>query len=205
MYLAVRSVRVHTAQIGRSVEFAQKLIPHLRDKHGAQLRASMNVAGAANTVIFSSRWESLGDYQTFSEAVLADTAYMKMLGEVSDIAIAGTEDSSILNMVRPAGEPNNFTSVVQANINQEPMEAMAWAFEIAEYVADLTGNAVGVASTVLGNRSTIGWVSGIEGLAQYQTMGEVLEQDPGYLGLIKRAQGLFTSDGYQATLWRTIA
>jgi hypothetical protein len=205
MYLAIRSVQVQTAQLAKSVEFSQRLVPHLRDKHGAQVMASMNMLGAANTIAFSSRWESLGDYQAFSEAVLTDAAYMKMLAEIPDVAIAGTEVANLVKFVRPGGEPGAFTSVVQANIAQDPMEAIAWALEVAEYVADLTGTAVGVGTTLVGNRSTLAWLSALGGLAQFQTMTETLEQDPGYLGLIKRAQGLFSTEGYQTSLWRTIA
>lgn len=205
MYLAVRSVRIHTAQFAKAVALSQRLVAHMTSDHDTTIRASMNVAGNVNTLAFSSRWESLGDYQRLLEALQTDTKYQQMLDDAGEFTVAGTEVANLLKFLRPSGIPSNFTSVIQANIRQDPMEATAWALEVAEYVSDLTGTPVGVANTVVGDRGRLSWMSAIQNLDEYQSIGETLEQDPGYLGLIKRAQGLFTDSGYRASLWRTVA
>ncbi|GAA1479227.1 hypothetical protein GCM10009623_36730 [Nocardioides aestuarii] len=83
-------------------------------------------------------------------------------------------------------------------------EAVTFAKEVAGYVEQTTGVAVGVALPVGGNPNRVGWSATYDDLAGLETMTQKLMADPKYMELVTSNSAHFIEGSIRDEIWSTV-
>ena len=205
MYLSTRVMRANGTRVPEAVALVSSIVEHINANHGSDFGVGTQIGGDPSAIGVSCGWENLGDYQAFLDSMGADESMPGRVAAADGLLMPADAEDAIWSILRPPGEPQEFTSVSSANVRiSQIADALAFALEVAEYSSGLTGSDAGVAMALTGDRSRLIWVSHAADMAEIQETGDALNADAGYLDFFKRSEGLFIESSLAATIWRRI-
>jgi len=191
------------AAMPQAVALVNHVVGLINDKHGAQLGAGTQVGGDPTVIGVLGRYESLADYERIGQEMMLDAEITAAVQMGSHFFAPNTVDG-LWSMRMPPNEPSTYSTVNSTQIELAHIgDAMTFAAEVATTVASITGNAVGLATAVTGDRSRIVWVGYNDSLAEIEAQSDQLESNDDYMDLFKRAEGLVVPNTLEATIWRS--
>ena len=90
MIIFARSANIASGKIGSAIAFAHEIASYAKDKHGLDLEVLMPIGGNPNRIAWTSRYESLADFEVMSAKLLSDNDYMTLVSNNADNFIAGS-------------------------------------------------------------------------------------------------------------------
>jgi len=205
MFVATRIMQAGPGKALEAVANAMALVESLNSSHGSDFAVGVQVGGDPTAIGASSRFESLEAYQAFIDAAQADEALQAKMMAASENLVAGATEDTLWSIVRPPGEPQEFTTASSANVRtSQTAEALGFALEVAENATSVMGSEVGVVTAFTGDRSRLIWISNAASMAQIQANNDALMADATYVDGFKRSEGLFVESTLTSTIWRTV-
>jgi len=204
MYVSSRNLQATSlAVVPQAVALVNHVVGLINDKLGAQLGAGTQVGGDPTTIGVLGRYESLADYERIGLEMALDPEIMGAVQMGSHLFAPNTVDG-LWNLRMAPNEQNTYSTVTSTQIELARIsDAMAFAAEVATTVASITGQAVGLATAVTGDRSRIVWVGYNASLAELEAQTDQLESNDTYMDLFKRAEGLVVPNALENVIWRS--
>ncbi|MGI9612416.1 MAG: hypothetical protein ACR2QO_05880 [Acidimicrobiales bacterium] len=142
--------------------------------------------------MLSTRLEGMADLIDIQMKMATDDDYQKLSAGVADLWAAPVE-TQLAQVVATAGEPGEpkpVLSVTRATIAGGHMaDAMAWANQVLEHVAGVTGLSGMLAMGAAGDFLGMTWLFGSDSGAASDAANEALMADADYIGLVDRGGG----------------
>jgi hypothetical protein len=145
-------------------------------------------------VFWTARVENLADAAAIDDTLFADEGFAQW-AEDNDGLFVGPSTDVISQVVRgaPTGPPKGYVEVTQATCaNGSVSEAMGFGIELAETSERITGIPVMFVASVVGNFGGIGWLAGVDELAELEAANAALSSNDEWLKLVDRAGHAFT-------------
>ncbi len=124
----------------------------------------------------------------------ASAGYQTVAAESGDLWVGPVETTlnQIVATTGEQGDPLPVLTVTRATIAGGHLgDALAWSNEVLEYVTGVTGLGGNLTTSAAGNFFEVSWIVGAESGAASDAANDALLADPGYIGLIDRAGGMF--------------
>jgi hypothetical protein len=150
-----------------------------------------SINGAA--IVWSARVEHLADAVAIDDNLFADDDFAQWVEE-NDGLFLGPSADSIWQVVHgaPSGPPKQYLQATRAVCgNGTASDAMALGVELADAAAGITGVPVMFVSGVTGDYGAVGWLSGVDDLAEAEAANAALAADHDWLKLVDRAGHAF--------------
>lgn len=195
------------AKPGRGGAAAAKLT-ELRDvvseAAGQPIRAWTVAAGAPiGSFGMSTRVEGAAGLIDLQTSLVANADYARLAAEAGELW-AGPVETNLNQIVATSGDqsdPLPVITVTRATIAGGNVgDAMAWSNEVLQYVTGVTGLGGMLTTSAAGNFFEVSWIFGAESGAASDAANDSLLADPGYVGLIDRAGGLFMDGSTQRVM-----
>jgi len=204
MYVSSRNLQATSlATVPQAVALVNHVVGLINNKLGAQLTAATQVGGDPTIIGVLGRYENLAEYERIGLEMALDeeiTAAAQMGGHL----FGPTTVDGLWNLRMQPNEPSNYSTTTTARIELTRInDATAFAAEVATTIESITGNAVGLATAITGDRSRIVWVGHNTSLADLEAQTNLLESNDTYMDLFKRAEGLVVPNTLEATIWRS--
>ena len=201
MYMNARMMQAAPGKAMDLLEAALNITQQIKDKLGVEYRVGTQVGGNPDIVGANAVWETLGGYQAFREALMADESISGALGDVGSL-ILSIEDQLVRVLAGP-GEPAGFSALNRARIQLPRIaEAIPFGLEVCEFVEAKVGLKTGFLTAVTGDRSGVAWFSRYSSLDELASTNETLEADPEYLDLFKRSGDLYVDGSLESSIWQ---
>ncbi len=186
------------AKPGRGAELGA-MLPQLRDEiataTGSAAYAWVVSSGAPiGSFGISTRVEGNAQLMEFQQKMNASKTYQAKAAKVGDVlaAPATTSFSQIVGFAGDQGEPAPVVNLTQSTIMGGHMgEAIGWSMEVLEYVQSVTGMSGLLTSLSAGGFFDVMWIFSAQTGTELDDANTKLLTDPGYIGLIDKAGGLF--------------
>ena len=125
---------------------------------------------------------------------------IRMSGDV----LTSVQDT-IGQIVKPPAPRGAFVTVNLAMMHMPAVvDAIGFALEVAEFVEQKNGSAVGVMTAMTGNRAGLLWMGFSESLDQLANDAQALETDPDYLAFFARSENLFVPGTLEQSIWQIL-
>ena len=205
MYVTMRRVHCAPGRLFDVLSLGVPLAELIKERFGVEMGIGTMVGGDPDVVGATSRWETLGAYQAYRDAVLADEEVVAKFAEIGAMT-SSMEDFIGRVLVAPGGEPTTFSVVNEARMHMPRItDAIPFGLEVSEFVEAKTGTKNGFVAAMTGDRSRVAWLSRFDTLDAAAELGETLEADPEYLDLFKRADGIYVDGSLEQSIWHWIA
>lgn len=208
MYLFSRRARLNSAA---GAEWAINILGRVKEVTGNEVQLWANAFSPGfGTVSWTTWWADLASLETAMTALQGDVKY-NALGAEGPSFIEGAVDDALIQTVygEPAGGASNqYVAGVQAVCAGGNLaRGMATGVEIAQKVEAIAGVPMLFARSLTGPYGAVGWLSGYENLAAFETAQEKLAVDPGWLDYLDSTNGCYVEDGAltQSTLYTKLA
>ena len=208
MYLFTRRGRLNSAA---GVEWAVSILGRVKEVTGNDVQLWANAFSPGfGTVSWTTWWADLASLETAMTALQGDAKY-NTLGAEGPSFIQGDVDDSLIQTIygEPDAEaPNQYVNGVQAVCaSGNFVRGMTTGVEIAQKVEAIAGVPMLFARSLTGPYGAVGWLSGYENLAAFETGQEKLAADPGWLEYIDSTKGCYVEDAVitQSTLYTKLA
>ncbi len=199
-------MRAHPSRMPEAVAFVASVVQHINSAHGVDYGVGVQVGGDPSAIGVSDLYESLADYQAFLDAMGADEAVQQQISDGTDHILPGSAEDTVWSILRPPGDPEEFTTVNAATMRITRMaDTIAFALEGAEHASGVIGRDIGVLTAFTGDQARLLWVGNNASLADVQAANDQLMADADYLEMFKRSEGLFVESTLNTTIWRTVA
>lgn len=197
--------RTHCApgRLPEVIEAGLPLVEKINERFGVSLGASINIGGDPDLVGLSGAWETMGAYQDYRAALMADEE-LSAAGAAIGAMTNYTEDV-IGRVLAPPGDAAAYSVLNQVRMHMPRIaEAIPFGLEICEMVEDKIGLKTGLIAATTGDRSVLAFVGRLGSLDEAAETAETLEADPEYLELFKRSEGLFVDGSLEQSLWQRL-
>ena len=190
MYITAREITPLPGRLQDTIAFGSELVGVMNNRHGSAMAMSTELGGNPNKVWLTGFWQSLADYQTFTESYMADQQLTAAMN-VSSSFIDETQDQ-IGQVIRQPGERKAFAQMHKGRVKSVNLHAgMDWMLRTADYVSELTGTEAGVVAPVTGDQYELIFVNYADSLQELRGMVESWSVDEGYLALFNEGVDLF--------------
>jgi hypothetical protein len=211
MYLYSRTVQL-TGDPRKSMPMAIAMAEHVNKKTDLQVSLWRTVLGAPlGTLGYSALVQSHAELDTAVSSLFADPEYLERVAEVQPYIAAPPQDQ-LVEILHNAGpeyrraEVGWIANLVTAQVaNARFTAAMKWSVEIADLVAEITGNPSLFGRSVAGPFGTVGWITAVPDMAAVDAASEALNKDPRYLAKLDEMSDVFLPGSGHASLVRRIA
>jgi hypothetical protein len=211
MYLYSRTVQL-TGDPRQSIPMAIGMAEFVNKKSDLQVSLWRTVLGApVGTVGYSAFVQSHAHLDATVSSLLADPDYLERVAEAQPYIAAPPQDQ-LVEILHNAGreyrraEVGWIANLVSAQVaNARFGAAMKWSIEIADLVAEITGNPTIFGRSVAGPFGTVGWITAVADMAAVDLANEALNKDPRYLAKLDEMSDLFLPGSGQTSLLRRIA
>lgn len=149
------------------------------------------------TVVWSSFWKDLSTRETAFEALAKDADYLSLAVEGQKFLTDGIDDTlyDVVYAGSNAGGDNKYVSVVQsACANGSVIRGMATGVEIAQRAEAISGHSTAFAANATGQWGGVGWITGYESIAAFETAQKKLNANLGWLEYVDGATNCYSDD-----------
>lgn len=183
-----------TASPGKSVHL-RAMVTTMRDTltaaSGVEWHAWAAVTGRPyGSFVLSSRFDSYAEMLGAQAMVAMSPEWAELASGASGV-LAEPAPTTLAEVIAVAGEvtaPKQFVLVTRAMIDRGALTgAMAWATEIAEHVAKVTGVSTTLAASAAGTMFEVTWLAGVDTPEELDAMNTALSTDAGYLEMLATA------------------
>jgi hypothetical protein len=149
------------------------------------------------SVVWSSFWEDLSTSETAFEALAKDADYLSLAVEGQKFLATGVDDT-LYEIVYPgvgASADAKYVSVIQSVCaNGSVVRGMATGVEIAQKAEAITGHSTAFTANSTGQWAGVGWITGYEGIGDFETAQKKLNADMGWLEYVDGATSCYSDD-----------
>jgi hypothetical protein len=90
-----RTAAIAPGKLASTLAFAKEVAAYITTKTGTEVSVAMPVGGNPNRVGWSTRHESLADFDSVMMTLMSDPAYVEMVAKAADNFIAGSSHDEI--------------------------------------------------------------------------------------------------------------
>jgi hypothetical protein len=94
-----RTSSIAPGKVASAVAFAKEVAAYITTKTGTEVSVAMPVGGNPNRIGWSTRHESLADFDGVMTALMTDPAYLELISKNSDNFIAGSAHDEIWRVI----------------------------------------------------------------------------------------------------------
>jgi hypothetical protein len=149
------------------------------------------------TVTWTSWWADLGSMESSLAKLFSDDKYIALAGKGAQFISEGIDDALYQSVYDGVGEGGvaQYVGSVQADCASGSYErAMTNVVEIAQKAESITGLSTLFIAGLTGKYGGVGWLTGYESLAAFETAQSKLNADPSWLKFIDGATGCYAQD-----------
>lgn len=199
MFRSSRRLDGHGGQLQQRLALTMSVIERVNTKHGGQMSCSVQVGGDPGAIFVIGNYEHLADYEKLRASIAGDSDLQMMMA--GGAAMSTSVQDTISRVIVPSGEPKGWVTVNAARMHMPRIvDAMTMGVEIAEYVTKLTGMQVGFSVAMTGDVSRVLWSMFVDDLAAVEAVEETTQNDPGYMELFARTDGLYVDGSLVAAI-----
>ena len=90
-----RSAAIAPGKLANTLAFAKEVAAHITATTGTEVSIALPVGGNPNRIVWSTRHDSLADFDTMMLALMADPTYVDLLAKSADNFIPGSVHDEI--------------------------------------------------------------------------------------------------------------
>jgi hypothetical protein len=208
MYLFTRQVLVNPSHVRAGMSQAQEMARYVREKTDLELSLFQVLQGAPlGTLTFAFRTDSYAASLGVTDALIQSDEYMQKVESGAQYFVGNPQDD-LAKYLHVSGElvgPPAAASLVTVAVNlSEARNAVAWAIELADFMAKLTNVPTAVLSANFQQYGTIAWLAYGSSLAQLEEAAEKTNSDAGFAERLSKSGGLFLPGSGRSALSRRI-
>lgn len=94
-----RSAVIAPGKLASTVAFAKEVAAHITRTTGTEVSVALPVGGNPSRIAWSTRHDSLADFDAMMMALMADPAYAELVGKSVDNFIAGSVHDDIWRVI----------------------------------------------------------------------------------------------------------
>ncbi len=94
-----RTAVIAPGKLGAAMAWAARVGQHIKSKHGVSIEVLTPIGGNPSRVAWAASYDDLGSFEAAMEKLMADPAYLKILGEAGDLFVAGATHDDIWRAV----------------------------------------------------------------------------------------------------------
>jgi hypothetical protein len=95
MITIIRSASIAPGKTGDAIAFANQIAKYIKEKYGTTLELLMPVGGNPSRIAWHARYESLGQWETLTAKLTADTDYLGVIAKNSATFLPGSVHDEI--------------------------------------------------------------------------------------------------------------
>ena len=183
--------------------FTVGIVESMNTKFGVDFSLNIQVGGDPNAIHLVGRFDSMGDYQEFREAYMADSEFQEQFKQGSELADI-TEDA-IGEIIIPAGGPDAYGVInrVQAISANQPA-AMEFFAGVCGLATEITGNPVGLLRKITGDLSEVSFVASHSSLQAVYDAEAACLADERYLALYAESAAFMVPNSLDSSIRQRI-
>lgn len=211
MFLFTRRARLAGGSGPAGIEWATSIctkVSEVTDQE-VQLWATVYSPGFG-TVSWTAWLADLPALESVGDRLAADAGYGALVAQGAEFVEGGLDDS-ILQPLHGLPDPDRdvrYVGGVQAVIaGGQATRAMASGVELAMTAAAITGLPTMFVRSLTGPYGAVGWLTGYESMAEFESADHALSTDPGWIKTVDATEGCFVEDTAvtQTTMYRRLA
>ncbi len=203
MYQTFRNMTVDMSRMQDALGLITSARDRLNSEHGGNYAVSVAIGGDPSAVTLSSPFETLGQYGEMRAAAAQDPILQSIIRLGADVLTSAHD--TIGQIVKAPAPRGAFVTVNLAMMHMPAVvDAIGFALEVAEFVEQKSGSAIGVMTAMTGNRAGLLWMGFSESLDQLATDQQKLETDPDYLAFFARSENLFVPGSLEQSIWQIL-
>jgi len=182
------------------------------EKTGKETALWAGLSGVApGTHIFSAFYQSMADFATATETLIADAQYLEGVGEGRQYLAGPPEDRHVHILHTAGGEYQRpgLGGIVQLTTATPALGKLAaasgWGVQIAELVSEIIGEPILFGRSLAGPFGELAWVGASADASAWDRTGEALSKDPRYLASLDEGTPNFEGGSGRVLLGRRIA
>ena len=90
MIIFTRTASIASGKATSAMAAAYEITSYVKDKHGLELEILMPIGGNPYRITWTSRYNSLADYENMSASLLSDEGYLAIVAKSADNFIAAS-------------------------------------------------------------------------------------------------------------------
>jgi hypothetical protein len=94
-----RSAAIAPGRLASTMTFAREVVAHITATTGAEVSVALPIGGNPNRIAWSTRHDSLADFDTMMLTLMADPGYVELLAKNSDNFIPGSVHDEIWRVI----------------------------------------------------------------------------------------------------------
>ena len=195
MHLFSRSTTARPERIFDAMAFATDIAKHVTKVTGLEVSTWSTVYGQpVGSIGWSARVDSVAAMGAATATLLADATYVGRVAEAAELFAGPTEDS-ITQFVATAGPGNPVGDVVSLVRTQcapgKIAAAMAWAVDMIQHLAKITGSDVSLVRSLFGPWASLGFIASAGSLDALDAANAAMAADATYVAKLDEAGPLF--------------
>lgn len=196
MYISARTGQIANDMVAATT-FALEVAEVVEEATGSELSVWQGTLGTPMGMLsWSSQVESFAEAATREAKLMESAKYVEMVQHAgaAGLFVPGSLDNHFARVLHTAGTPGPFDYVqmISARVATGKLPAaLAFATDMADYAADLTGNQVTVAGSNWGDPGTLTFFTGHAGADSVDASQDATMGDAGYQERLAKAADIF--------------
>ena len=205
MHVTSRIMKTTGGRLPEAIPVVNHVIGILNEKHGSDFGAAVMIGGDPAVIGITGMWESLGDLEKYRASMMADQEVAGVMRLAAPLFTDDAQDT-IWKIHMAPGEPQAYTGIFGGRVNMARLDEVAtFAAEAAGIVKGVTGNEIGIATAVTGDRSRLIWVGFAPDLATMEANSDALEANDDYMALFKKGADIMVPGSLESDIWQTVS
>tara|TARA_B000000557_G_C20644245_1_gene387675 strand:- start:111 stop:722 length:612 start_codon:yes stop_codon:yes gene_type:complete len=202
MIVTARTGIAKPGHLSDALLFTAGIVENMNSKFGVDFSVNIEVGGDPNAMHLVGRFESMGDYQEFREAYMADAEMSEQIKQGAELADI-TED--ILGEVIVPTERNAYgvINTLQAISTNQPA-AMEFCAQVCGLASEIIGTPVGLLRRITGDLSMVSFVIGHSSLQAVYDAEAACLSDERYLALYAESASFMVPNSATASIRQRI-
>ena len=183
--------------------FPVGIVESMNTKFGVDFSLNIQVGGDPNAIHLVGRFDSMGDYQEFREAYMADSEFQEQFKQGAELADI-TEDA-IGEIIIPAGGPDAYGVInrIQAISSNQPA-AMEFFAGVCGLATEIIGSPVGLLRKITGDQSEVAFVISHPSLQAVYDAEAACLADERYLALYAESASFMVPNSIHSSIRQRI-
>ena len=90
MVHVTRTAAIAPGKLGEAIAFAQAIVRHIHDVHGATIHVLLPVGGNPSRIAWHGSYDSMDRFIDLTEKLFADAPYMELLSKNASLFVPGS-------------------------------------------------------------------------------------------------------------------